>query len=123
MKSIAVFDPPMCCSTGVCGPEPDPILPQFAGFLSQLEGAGVVVERYNLAQQPMAFVQNPKVKAILEKDGVEALPLIFIDGELVLQGQYPDRPTRIAWLKRLHDEGEGIAEGVEKLRTDAQGTT
>jgi hypothetical protein len=27
---LDVFDPAMCCSTGVCGPEVDPQLVQFA---------------------------------------------------------------------------------------------
>lgn len=115
MKTITVFDPSMCCSTGVCGPEVDPILPRFAAFLHHLKGRGVVVERYNLAQQPMAFVQNPKVKAILEKDGVEALPLIFIDGELALKGEYPDEPKRTAWIKRMRDETKGVENKEQTL--------
>jgi hypothetical protein len=58
MINVQVFDPPMCCSTGICGPEVDPNIVQFAVLLSQLEQRGVAVERYNLGQQPMAFVQN-----------------------------------------------------------------
>jgi hypothetical protein len=48
----------------------------------------VKVERYNLGQQPMAFVQNPEVKALLDKEGVDVLPLIFVDGEIHLKGRY-----------------------------------
>ena len=80
MKNIQVYDPPMCCSTGACGPDIDPVLPRFAGFLVHLAGAGVKVERFNLAQQPLAFVQNPAVKALLDQGGVAVLPAIFIDG-------------------------------------------
>ncbi len=101
MKKILIYDPPMCCSTGVCGPEVDPILPRFAGMLAQLEGKGVVVERYNLAQQPIAFAQNQDVRAILEKAGPDALPLIYIDGQLELQGRYPDAAERSAWVKGI----------------------
>ena len=108
MKTIQVYDPPMCCSTGVCGPAVDPILPQFAGFLHQLKNHGVKVERYNLAQQPLAFVQNPAVKAFLDTEGAEKLPLIFIDGELVLQGAYPDHDQRVEWSRRCLS---GAAEG------------
>ena len=100
MKHIQVYDPAMCCSTGVCGPEVDPALPRFAGLLAQLGGAGVKVERYNLAQQPLAFVQNPAVKALLDTDGTDALPAIFIDGELALKGAYPDLDQRAAWMAR-----------------------
>ena len=98
MKSIQIYDPAMCCSSGVCGPDIDPILPQVAGFLHQLQEHGVKVERYNLSQQPMAFVQNAEVKALLQSEGVEALPLIFIDGQLALKGSYPDHGKRREWL-------------------------
>ena len=100
MKTIQVFDPPLCCSTGVCGPEVDPALPQFAAFLSQLAGTGVRVERYNLAQQPLAFVQNSAVKALLDRAGADALPAVLLDGEIVLTGRYPTAEERIAWFQR-----------------------
>jgi len=96
MKTLTVYDPPMCCSSGVCGPEVDPLLPHFAGLLSKMEGEGVRVERYNLAQQPIAFARNQEVRRILETEGVEALPLIFLDGKLELQGHYPDAEERAA---------------------------
>lgn len=88
MKTIQVYDPPMCCSTGLCGNDIDPALVSFAALLTQMSQTGVKVERYNLGQQPMAFVQNPEVKALLEKEGVAALPLIFVDGRLHLKGRY-----------------------------------
>ena len=98
MKSIQIYDPAMCCSSGVCGPDIDPILPQVAGFLHQLKERGVTVERFNLSQQPMVFVQNPEVKTLLQSEGVEALPLFFIDGRLALKGNYPDHEKRKEWL-------------------------
>jgi acetyl esterase/lipase len=98
MKSIQVYDPAMCCSSGVCGPDIDPILPQVAAFLHQLKEHGVAVERFNLSQQPMAFVQNPEVKSLLQSEGTEVLPLFFIDGQLILKGAYPDHDKRKEWL-------------------------
>jgi len=100
MKSLRVYDPAMCCSTGVCGPDIDPILPQVAGFLHHLKELGVAVERFNLSQQPMAFVESAEVKAILQSEGVEALPLLFIDGKLALKGAYPDHEKRQEWLRQ-----------------------
>jgi Arsenical resistance operon protein ArsD len=99
MKAIQIYDPPMCCSTGVCGPDVDPDLAQFSALLNRLIAAGITVERYGLGQQPMAFVQNPKVKALLEADGVEALPLIFWDSEIVSKGKYPDASERARWMQ------------------------
>lgn len=109
MKTITIYDPPMCCSTGVCGPEVDPVLPRVAGMLSQIAEAGALVERYNLAQQPIAFAQNPEVRSVLEKEGPEALPLIYIDGKLELKGRYPEQPERSDWVKRAKKAGQGAS--------------
>jgi len=98
MKTIQVYDPAMCCSSGVCGPDIDPILPQVAAFLHQLKEHGVAVDRFNLSQQPLAFVQNAEVKNLLQSEGTEALPLFFIDGKLALKGAYPDHDKRKEWL-------------------------
>jgi hypothetical protein len=99
MKTIQVYDPPMCCSTGICGTEIDPDLVNFAAMLSQLEAHGVKVERYNLGQQPMAFVQNPAVKALIDKEGMEVLPLTFWDGEVHSKGRYPTGEERPDWFR------------------------
>lgn len=104
MKTVQVYDPPMCCSTGVCGPDVDPDLARFSALLNQLTAEGIAVERYGLGQQPMAFVQNPKVKALLETEGVAALPLLFWDGEIVSKGKYPDAAERERWLQAVGAE-------------------
>ncbi len=90
MSKVQVFDPPMCCSTGVCGPAVDPKLVRFSADLDWLSSRGVEVERYNLSQQPAAFVGNSAVAAAMrERD--DALPIILVDGKIVSQGSYPAR--------------------------------
>jgi arsenite methyltransferase len=91
MKRLQVFDPPMCCSTGVCGPSVNPALPQFAADLAWLQGQGVDVERYNLAQQPQAFAANELVRQQLTKYGNDCLPLLVADGQVVSAGVYLNR--------------------------------
>lgn len=98
MKTIQVYDPPMCCATGVCGPQVDPALPAFAGFLSQARQRGCAVERFNLTQEPVAFLENEVVKAVLDGEGVDGLPVILIDGQVALKGRYPGEAQRAAWL-------------------------
>ncbi|MDR2856907.1 MAG: arsenite efflux transporter metallochaperone ArsD [Novosphingobium sp.] len=97
MTTITVYDPPMCCSTGVCGPEVDPALAQFAGDLDWLKGQGVEVRRFNLSQEPASFAENAEVKAILDQSGGDDLPAILVDGKLVAHGRYPARPELAAW--------------------------
>jgi hypothetical protein len=109
MKTLLVYDPPMCCSTGICGPDVDPDLVNFAAMLSQLANAGVKVERYNLGQQPMAFVQNPAVKAVLDTEGMEVLPLIYLDGEVYSKGAYPSATERPALFRAALGKEEEVA--------------
>lgn len=104
MKSIQVYDPPMCCSTGICGTDIDPDLVSFAAMLSMFEANGIKIERFNLGQQPMAFVDNPSVKALLDSEGVEALPLILWDGEVYLKGRYPTKEERPTWYHAAHEK-------------------
>ena len=91
MAKIHVFDPALCCSTGVCGTEVDQALVDFSADVEWLKRAGGQIERFNLAQQPLAFVENAVAKAFLERSGAEGLPLILIDGEIALAGRYPSR--------------------------------
>ncbi len=94
---VEVFDPAMCCSTGVCGPAPNPVLPRFAADLDWLHSQGVAVRRYNLSQEPAAFAANDKVKAALAEEGTECLPMIVVNGEAVSHGKYPVRFTLAKW--------------------------
>ncbi|HEX2855298.1 MAG TPA: arsenic metallochaperone ArsD family protein [Opitutaceae bacterium] len=65
MKTIQIYDPPMCCSTGICGTDINPDLVSFGAMLAQLGTRGVKVDRFNLGQQPMAFAENTGVKSAL----------------------------------------------------------
>ena len=91
MTILQVFDPPMCCSSGVCGPAVDPVLPRFAADFHWLANQGVAVERYNLSQQPQEYAGNPLVKGALTEDGNGCLPLILVNGRIVSKGRYPER--------------------------------
>jgi hypothetical protein len=107
MKQLQVFDPALCCSTGVCGTEVDQALVNFSADVDWLKLAGGQIERFNLAQQPMAFAENTVVKAFLERSGAEGLPLILLDGEIAMAGRYPTRKE----LARF----AGISGAVEEI--------
>lgn len=97
MKKLEVYDPAMCCSTGVCGPEVDPALVAFAADLKWAAEQGVVVQRYNLGQEPQAFAANPAVVREMEA-GMDRLPIIAIDGHVVSTGVYLSRDQLAAKL-------------------------
>lgn len=105
-KQIRVFDPALCCSTGVCGPDVDPALTKMATLHLDVKKAGFDMERFNLAQEPQPFVESKAVKELLDTKGADALPAVTVDGELVMYGRYPDRSELAAMLevdeKKLH---------------------
>ena len=98
MKTVKVYDPPMCCSTGVCGPSVDPELVRFAADLEWLGSRGVAVERFNPTQTPEAFAEDEAVRSLLMSEGQAALPLVMVDGEVMASGAYPARSELAAFL-------------------------
>ncbi len=91
MKTLTIYDPAMCCPTGICGAEIDQKLVDFAADLDWLKSEGIEVKRINLSHEPASFAENEQVKSILEKSGVEGLPVILAGDEVQSSGQYPDR--------------------------------
>lgn len=89
MKKMIIFDPAMCCSTGVCGPFVNKELLRVATVLNTLKNKGIVIERYNLTNNPQIYIQNKVINKILNTKGVEALPVIMVDGVVVKEGSYP----------------------------------
>lgn len=113
MKTIQIYDKPMCCSTGVCGPQVDPVLPRFAADLDWLKSQGHHVERFNLAQQPTAFIQNSEVHQLLATQGTDCLPLIVIDGHIVSRRGYPARELLTLWTASTPSPVASTEEGAD----------
>ncbi len=97
---IQVYDPAMCCSTGLCGPGVDPALLQVARDLRALEAQGVTVQRQGLSQEPGAFAANPRVTGLMQAFGDGALPATLVNGEILVHGRYPTRDELIGALAR-----------------------
>jgi len=89
MKIIEIYEPPMCCPTGVCGPAPDPNLAALQEVILKLKKDGYSVERIAINQQPMRFMSNPIVKKIINHEGKKSLPITLIGGKMILKGRYP----------------------------------
>ncbi|MGP6158042.1 MAG: arsenite efflux transporter metallochaperone ArsD [Vulcanimicrobiaceae bacterium] len=116
MKTIHVFDPALCCSSGVCGVDVDEALVSFSADVDWAKQNGAQIERFNLAQQPLSFAENPEVKSFLERSGQEALPLILVDGEVALAGRYPGRAELARWANFA--PGSAETEATESCCSD-----
>lgn len=91
MTTIRVYEPALCCNTGVCGPDLDESLVTFTADLGALQELGVDIERHNLANDPTAFATDDTVRAFLQVAGSDGLPLTLVDGVTVMTGSYPAR--------------------------------
>lgn len=122
MPTIRVFEPALCCNTGVCGPELDQDLVRFTADLDYLQAEGVDISRHNLANDPTAFANNPVVVNFLQVAGSAGLPLVLVDDVTVATGRYPDRAEflRYAGRPELADLGLTNAGGCCGGDTDAQ---
>ncbi len=89
MKKMIIFEPAMCCGTGVCGPSVDPELFRISTVINNLKNKGILVERHNLSSNPQIFVDNKEINAILNNEGVKALPVTMVDGTVAKTKAYP----------------------------------
>ena len=89
MKKMQIFEPAMCCSTGLCGVGVDSELLRISTALNTLKKNGINVERFNLSNAPQQFVNNKAVNHFINTKGVEGLPVTVLDGEIVIAGRYP----------------------------------
>ncbi len=105
MNKIEIFDPAMCCSSGVCGTDPEQALIDMAADVAWAREQGAEITRHNLANDPGAFVANETVKKFIGIRGQKGLPLLLIDGGIVLSGRYPNRAelTELCGLEPAED--------------------
>ena len=89
MSKMCIYEPALCCETGLCGVNVDPELLRISTVLNTLKNEGVEIKRFNLNSAPMEFVKNNIVNQYLNDKGVEGLPVVTLDGEIVIEGRYP----------------------------------
>lgn len=112
MTTIRVYEPALCCNTGVCGPDVDESLVTFTADLGALKDLGIDIERHNLANDPTAFATDETVRAFLQVAGSDGLPLTLVDGVTVMTGSYPAREQL---LKFAGVDTEVVPAGVTML--------
>lgn len=86
---IEIFDPPMCCPTGMCGPTIDQNLLDVSEMIAKLQSDGHRVERYQMSTHPGAFIGNADVMKLIREQQMEALPITVVHGKIISTGSYP----------------------------------
>jgi hypothetical protein len=113
MTTIRVYEPALCCNTGVCGPDVDEALVTFTADLNHLRELGADIERHNLANDPTAFAANDTVRAFLQVAGSEGLPLTLVDGVTVQTGSYPPRAQLLRYAGLATENPSGASAGTD----------
>jgi len=98
MNKMTIYEPAMCCSTGLCGVGVDPELLRISTVLNSLKAARIVIERFNLTSSPMEFITNTDVNKLLADKGVDVLPVTVVNGKVVKTGAYPATKEILALL-------------------------
>ena len=106
---LEIFEPSLCCASGVCGPEPDKALIDLQNTIQILSKAGIELNRYAINQVPLAFTRNSVVKEFITTVGPAKLPLTLLDGQIIKAGEYPsldELTALIPELKSIKPEGK-----------------
>lgn len=98
MSKVEIFDPALCCPTGVCGPSVDPELTRVATAIFLLEKKGFDIKRFNLGTEPAQFVENTEVNKVLHEKGPDSLPVTLVQGEITKIGTYPTNEEFAEWF-------------------------
>lgn len=99
MKKLEIFEPAMCCSTGVCGPSVDKELLRISLVFNKLEKEeDLIVNRFNLSSSPQVFMDNKVINKVINSNGVDDLPVTVVDGEVVKTKEYPTNDELAEWL-------------------------
>lgn len=118
MTTITVYDPPMCCSTGICGAEVDQKLVDLAADLDWLKAQGVSVRRFGLSREPAEFAANDAIRQIMQDSDGDDLPAFLVDGVLKTKARYPARAELAEWVGLAAPKLE-IIEQVRELIPEA----
>ncbi len=86
---VELFDPPLCCPTGICGPTVDQTLLDVNEMVLALKAAGATVERYQMTANPNAFLSNVEVMRLVRERQMAALPITVVRGHVIKSGTYP----------------------------------
>jgi hypothetical protein len=104
---VEIFDPPMCCPGGMCGPAIDPALLDLNEALIRLKNEqGLTVSRYLLMQNGQKFMQNREISTLLKAQGTEVLPITTVNGKIVKQGAYPTYDELMSYATQPEPAGE-----------------
>lgn len=104
---LIIYDGAMCCTTGVCGPEPDQELIEFNKILKKLqkEFKDLNVKRASISFNMPLFLENTEISQLVKENGPDILPITTINEKIIAKQRYP---KYVKLKKELEIEGGDI---------------
>ncbi len=92
MTQLTLYEEAMCCSTGVCGPDPDDELVEVSAALDQLddEFEDVEISRANMQHNIDQFLETQRIYDLVQEHGPSILPITVVDDEIIAREEYLD---------------------------------
>lgn len=103
-KTMKIYDSALCCPTGLCGVNIDPELMRIAVVVETLKRKGILVERYNLKDNPQVYVDTKVINDCLMNESADVLPITMLDNEIVMKKAYPSNKQIAEWLQVKKEE-------------------
>lgn len=99
-KKLIIFEGMLCCSTGLCGPEPDQALVQLNEDVKklQIEFPNESIIRASLSFNAKAFLDYPEVLKMVNESGTNVLPITVLNGKILAKQRYMTRDEMRAAL-------------------------
>ena len=85
---VEIFDPPLCCPTGLCGPVLDTTLVDLSEAINALQADGRTVVRHMMTADPQAFMRNRAVYQLIRERQLAVLPITVVRGRIVKTDAY-----------------------------------
>lgn len=98
-NEVKIYDPALCCPTGLCGVNIDPELMRIAVVIECLKKKGILVERFNLRDNPQVYVDTKVVNDFIQKESIDNFPITTLNGVIVLTKSYPSNKQISEWLE------------------------
>lgn len=107
MRTLKIFEPPVGCLTGACGPDAPDAASAFDDQLLVLSSRGVEIQRFNLGHDPEEFASQPVVKAAIRQHGMACLPMVLLNDQVLREGGYPTAEELLSLFN--HQQGHADA--------------
>lgn len=89
-NNLIIYEGAICCSTGVCDPEPDKELIEFNETLKKInkEFDDLKITRASLSADVKMFLENKEIFQLVKLNGQQILPITTINGKIVAKKKY-----------------------------------